>query len=192
LFNTLTQDNLVLRNVGTYDLAISVNEVRQNPSDIRANNIALGSGGFNIPSLLGVASTAPYFHSGRAPTLAAVLDGTADGSGSGTRHHFVPNAADRDNLAAFLASIDDSTPPVPFSTAPPAIFKSLAFDAPLDQLTIDMIGLPDQAYTMESTTNMRTWRTRRSFRAGPVGEFRVIDERPPVPAPREFYRFSIR
>jgi hypothetical protein len=47
--------------------------------------------GFNIPSLLSVHETAPYFYSGLAQTLEEVLNGSADNFG-GVRHHFVNDA----------------------------------------------------------------------------------------------------
>ena len=59
------------------------NEIRANAA---ANTQARGALGFNVPSLLSVFASAPYLHSGAAPTLDAVLDnethrkaGRADG-----------------------------------------------------------------------------------------------------------------
>jgi cytochrome c peroxidase len=46
-----------------------VNEARPNPADIGQRIAALGAKGFNIPSLLGVGNTRPYFHNGMATTL---------------------------------------------------------------------------------------------------------------------------
>jgi DNA-binding beta-propeller fold protein YncE len=82
-----------LRDVGTL-----------NPADVR------GAGGFDVPSLLDVGSTAPYLHDGSLLTLTDLLD-------SG---HPLPTAgqpqsltdAERDALLAFLLSIDAETPPV--------------------------------------------------------------------------------
>jgi hypothetical protein len=103
----------VLINVGTFTLGGGrTNEVRSDPADISRAIAPLGANGFNIPSLLSVHETGPYFYSGLAQTLEAVLDGSQDGNG-GTRHHFVANATERAQLIAFLRSIDDTTPTFP-------------------------------------------------------------------------------
>ncbi len=188
---TLTQGNLVSRNVGTYNLAGSVNELRQNASDVRTYNIALSSGGFNIPSLLGVHATAPYFHSGRARTLEEVLDGTADGTG-GSRQHLVASAADRADLAAFLRSIDDTTPPIAFSSAGPGQFVSLAIDAPNHLFQMHASGTPNQVYTVEKSGDLLDWETLRSYNTGPTGTFAPVDWYFPELFPHQFYRFGIR
>jgi len=99
----------VLLNVGTFTLAGGrTNEIRFNGADISQAIAPLGANGFNIPSLLSVNETAPYFYSGLAQTLDQVLDGSQDGNG-GVRHHFVTLATDRTKLIAFLRSIDDKT-----------------------------------------------------------------------------------
>ena len=103
----------VLTNVGTFTLGGGrTNEVRFNGADISQAINPLGANGFNIPSLLSVHETAPYFYTGLAQTLADVLNGSQDGNG-GTRHHFVPNATQRAQLIAFLRSIDETTPVFP-------------------------------------------------------------------------------
>lgn len=102
----------VLINVGTFSAGGRANEVRANAADISQPIAPLGANGFNIPSLLSVHETAPYFYSGLAQTLDQVLDGSQDGNG-GTRHHFVTSAADRANLIQFLRSIDQTTPIFP-------------------------------------------------------------------------------
>jgi YVTN family beta-propeller protein len=84
-------------NVGTFDPA--------NPLEIRDNGaIALGGKGFNVPSLLGVGHSAPYFHDGSAPTLDDVF--ARHKLGSGTIATSVAGLAD---LKAFLDTIDGST-----------------------------------------------------------------------------------
>ncbi len=65
----------------------------------------LGAQGFDIPTLLGLHASAPYLHDGSAATLAAVPTEPAH-TGAGF------TAAETADLAAFLASIDDSTVPV--------------------------------------------------------------------------------
>ena len=103
----------VLLNVGTFTLGGGrTNELRFNGADISQAINPLGANGFNIPSLLSVHETAPYYYNGLAQTLGEVLDGSQDGNG-GTRHHFVPNATQRAQLIQFLRSIDQATPLFP-------------------------------------------------------------------------------
>jgi YVTN family beta-propeller protein len=109
---TATQGPNVLLNVGTFTLIGRDNEIRVNPADAGAAVAPLGANGFNIPSVLSVHETAPYFYSGLAQTLAQVLDGSQDNNG-GTRQHFVADPGQRADLIAFLRSIDDGTPIFP-------------------------------------------------------------------------------
>ena len=85
-------------------------EGRPNPADIGQRVNALGANGFNIPSLLGIATTAPYFHHGAAATLDQVFDGSLDGSGASPLRsvHHVVDAGQRQQLIAFLRAIDDT------------------------------------------------------------------------------------
>jgi len=103
-------ENGVLVDVGTFD-STRLHEVRVNPADVGARIVALGANGFNIPSLIGVGTSAPYYHDGIAPTLDAVLNGSADGFGASTLRtiHRVVDAAQRARLIAFLNSIDGDT-----------------------------------------------------------------------------------
>ena len=110
----------VLLDVGTFLGAGSFNEIRPDPADASNRISALGANGFNIPSLLSVAGTGPYFYSGRALTLQDVFNGTQDLNGSATLrgvHRIggsgVGTNGDRDALIKFLQSIDDSTTPSP-------------------------------------------------------------------------------
>ena len=105
----------VLLDVGTFApnaVGGRTNEIRFNGADVSQAISPLGVNGLNIPSLLSVHETAPYFYSGLAQTLEQVLDGSQDGNG-GVRHHFVAAPADRAALVAFLRSIDDTTPTFP-------------------------------------------------------------------------------
>jgi len=105
----------VLINVGTFAPNAPggrTNEIRFNGADVSQAIAPLGANGFNIPSLLSVHESAPYFYSGLAQTLEEVLDGSQDSNG-GTRHHFVTDPADRAALVAFLRLIDDTTPLFP-------------------------------------------------------------------------------
>jgi YVTN family beta-propeller protein len=113
LRNTVTQGANVLINVGTFTLGGGrTNEIRANLGDIGAAAAPLGANGFNIPSLLSVHETAPYFYSGLAQTLEEVLNGSQDSNG-GTRHHFVVDPSIRQDLIAFLRSIDATTTKFP-------------------------------------------------------------------------------
>jgi cytochrome c peroxidase len=88
-----------LENIGTFDPADPI-EIRQN------GNPALGARGFNVPSLLGVGSSAPYFHNGAAQTLEEVF--VQHGLAGGT----IATALDQGQqaaLLAFLQSLDAST-----------------------------------------------------------------------------------
>jgi hypothetical protein len=102
----------VLVNVGTFTTTGRFNEIRFNPADVSQAINPLGANGFNIPSLLSVHETAPYFYSGLAQSLNEVLNGSHDGNG-GTRVHFVANATQRAQLVQFLRSIDSTTPTFP-------------------------------------------------------------------------------
>jgi hypothetical protein len=109
LRQTLAQGANVLIDVGTFTLAGGrVNEIRFNGADISQAIAPLGANGFNIPSLLSVHATAPYFYNGLAQTLEQVLDGSQDTFG-GTRHHFVADPLQRADLIRFLQTIDQKT-----------------------------------------------------------------------------------
>ncbi len=114
------QINCVLRNVGTFPrtagsiqgltlaAAPPVREVR---ADMTTQ--ALGETGFNIPSLLGLALGAPYFHAGNARTLEEAFDELFDAHLMALKPGFLP-APDRPMairaLVQFLLSIGDETP----------------------------------------------------------------------------------
>jgi DNA-binding beta-propeller fold protein YncE len=100
----------VLQKVGTFTIAGRVNELRVNPADASVAADPLGANGLNIPSLLSVHETAPYFYSGLAQTLEEVLDGSHDGNDLANRPHFVTDPAKRADLIQFLRSIDPGTP----------------------------------------------------------------------------------
>jgi mono/diheme cytochrome c family protein len=106
------QINCVLRDVGTFNVAptgVPLKEVRQDMS-----TAAQGATGFNIPSLLGMVTGAPYFHGGAARTLEEALGDAFDGHRRAFAENFRPDATQVRQLAAFLLSIDeDATPPAP-------------------------------------------------------------------------------
>jgi cytochrome c peroxidase len=97
-----------LETVGTFNPATRAIEIKQN------GTAPLGTLGFNVPSLLGVGTNAPYFHDGAAQTLeASFLPHTLPGGGTiQTRL----SAAQRTNLLAFLRAIDGRSIIVPNET----------------------------------------------------------------------------
>ena len=70
--------------------------------------LGLGAAGFNVPSLLGVAYTAPYLHDGSAATLDALF--AAHQLVGTTSIADVLNATEQAEVKALLQSIDATTP----------------------------------------------------------------------------------
>jgi cytochrome c peroxidase len=103
-----------------------VREVRQDMT-----TPAQGATGFNIPSLLGLVTGAPYFHAGAARTLEEALDETFTGHHRALSENFTPSPVERQQLAAYLLSIDEDTPAVP----PPSV-QQLGFPYDLCQQTV--------------------------------------------------------
>lgn len=97
-----------LEDIGTFNFA--------NPIEIRQNGQApLGELGFNVPSLLGVGSDAPYFHNGAAQTLEEVFAQHLLPAGGQTIDQTL-SATDRQNLLVFLRALDGRTPIFPSDT----------------------------------------------------------------------------
>jgi YVTN family beta-propeller protein len=94
-----------------------INEKRSDTADVSNIVDAFGAHGFNIPSLLSVGGTAPYFHDGLAPTLLNVIDGSVDNqviAGTNVQVHLVPNTGtNQQDLINFLMSIDSTTTTFP-------------------------------------------------------------------------------
>jgi hypothetical protein len=120
------QINCVLRSVGTFPdqtqgentLGISAksNPVYELRDDMKT--LALGATGFNIPSLQGLATGAPYFHGGNARTLEEVFEPMFAAHHQALAPGFLASgdrAASVRDLVAYLLSIDDDKPsePVP-------------------------------------------------------------------------------
>jgi DNA-binding beta-propeller fold protein YncE len=107
---------LMLDNVGTFNVAspIEIRGAAAVAGQTTQGFAPFGAGGFNSPSLLGVALSAPYFHDGSAHTLEEVA----------TRHNLgatgtiAANLSQQDlaDLLAFVKSIDDDTAKVPNAT----------------------------------------------------------------------------
>jgi hypothetical protein len=109
----------VLREVGTYGVSpaeVGVEEIRQDMSTpAQGGGEAVGHG-YNVPSLFGQQTGAPYFHAGNARTLEELF------SDLFAAHHSALDAAcpepatctlseqDVDALVAFVLSIDEDTP----------------------------------------------------------------------------------
>ena len=112
--------------VGTFDPALFTDGVS---NEIRANNVAnvqaRGVLGINVPSLLSVFASAPYLHSGAAPTLDAVLENVTHRSAGTDGVDTLTNASDRREVVRFLKSIDRDTEPFPAGT-PPGSFCGMA------------------------------------------------------------------
>ena len=107
------QIQCVLRNVGTYGVGaagVGVNELRQDMVTLGQGNVE-GGKGFNVPSLLGLAIGAPYFHAGNARTLEEALTTTFQAHGEALTGGVDPvdTPAKVEELVQFLLSIDEST-----------------------------------------------------------------------------------
>ncbi|MGH9426170.1 MAG: hypothetical protein ACRD2L_07700, partial [Terriglobia bacterium] len=95
-----------LEDVGTFDPTKSI-EIKQNGA------APLGGLGFNVPSLLGVGTSAPYFHDGGAQTLESSF--IVHELGAGTIQTGL-NSTQRANLISFLRAIDGRSVIVPNET----------------------------------------------------------------------------
>ena len=96
-----------LEDVGTFNAASPI-EIRSNPANGAVDGRgALGVLGFNVPSLLGVNSSASYFHNGQAQTLDDVFVQHKLPGGATISSAF--SAGDLAVLANFVKTIDGST-----------------------------------------------------------------------------------
>lgn len=109
---TITGGQLVkfLRQVGTFN-ANAANELRANTFDVVPP--ANGELGINIPALLSIHASAPYFHSGACPDLECVLNNVAHRSAGTNGTDTLTKEKDRKRLVTFLKSIDAQTPIFP-------------------------------------------------------------------------------
>src|SRR5690606_2377262 len=95
--------------VGTFDI--------DGPADHRAEELrqsgqpAQGADGYNIPSLLGMSTGAPYLHNGSAETLDELFDPNGDFTDHlrAGNQVFSPTAQQLADLIAFVKSIDEDT-----------------------------------------------------------------------------------
>lgn len=112
---TAGQLNRFLCKAGTFDAALA-NELKGGGVAGQANTDgANGVLGINIPSLVSIADSGPYFHSGAAQTLDAVLENVQHRQ-LGTGVDTLSTAVDRAKLVKFLKSIDLTTTTFPEKT----------------------------------------------------------------------------
>lgn len=114
-----SQMSCALRSVGTYPGALSETQIGVSPPGVKVREVrgdmstpALGLLGYNAPSLLGLATSAPYLHAGNARTLEEVFTDTfAEHNGAFVFEGQFPGPGDRAvairQLVAFLLSLDD-------------------------------------------------------------------------------------
>jgi YVTN family beta-propeller protein len=113
---TAAQLNRFLCKVGTFD-ATKPNELKGGGVAGQVNTDgANGVLGINIPSLLNVFASGPFFHSGSARTLDEVLANVQHRSLGTGGVDTLGNADDRAKVAQFLASIDANAAPFPERT----------------------------------------------------------------------------
>ncbi len=110
---TAGQLNRFLFTVGTFDV--------NSPSELKGggvagqlnNDAANGVLGFNIPSLLALSASAPYFHNGSAQTLDEVLNNVTHRSSGTGGVDTLSSTSDRAKVVKFLNSIDLTTSTFP-------------------------------------------------------------------------------
>jgi cytochrome c553 len=107
----------MLDNVGTFNVASTI-ELR-GAAAINGQTTqgfpSFGLGGFNSPSLLGVAYSAPYLHDGSAHTLEEVFARHTVGAANTTIANSL-SAAEVAELLEFVRGIDDATATLPNAT----------------------------------------------------------------------------
>lgn len=112
---TAGQLNRFLCKAGTFDAAL-VNELKAGGVAGQLNTDGSnGVLGINIPSLISIAASEPYFHSGAAQTLDALLE-NVEHRKLGTGADTLTAPADRAKLVKFLKSIDLTTTTFPEKT----------------------------------------------------------------------------
>jgi hypothetical protein len=111
----IAQVACTLRNVGTFGLPND--DAGTNALELRPLNGALvraeGRGGYNVPSLYGLALGAPYLHHGQAPTLKDLFIDTRwtfhTNAGNANMSVLLGQGTKLDELTAFLLAIDATT-----------------------------------------------------------------------------------
>jgi cytochrome c peroxidase len=110
------QVSCVIRDLDTFGIPGDVagtNSLEVKDTGTRAQ----GAGGYNVPSLYGLAVGAPYLHHGQAATLEELFSDPAwlIHMQAGNQVFF-PNATEQQQLIAFLLSIDADTTEMPLPT----------------------------------------------------------------------------
>jgi YVTN family beta-propeller protein len=101
----------VVRKVGTFDVD---GPNMRGAAELRQNGMpAQGVDGFNVPSLLGMATGAPFLHNGAAAHLGQLLSNNFQLHLQAGNQVFAPSAQELADLIAFVQSIDDDTPTIP-------------------------------------------------------------------------------
>jgi YVTN family beta-propeller protein len=123
-FGNAANDQILclIRNVGTFPAAgtVGVGPAAVGIAELRQDMVTLGQGGaatsrgFNVPSLLGVQTGAPFFHGGNARTLEEVFDETffAGHHRSAVAQVFDPTDDQKRQLVAYLLSLDEAEPTI--------------------------------------------------------------------------------
>jgi DNA-binding beta-propeller fold protein YncE len=111
------QPLLMLDNVGTFNPTspIEIRGAAAVAGQSTQGAIPFGAGGFNSPSLLGVALSGPYFHDGSSHALEDVAARHRLGDAPATIASSM-TAEELADLLAFVRNIDDATPPMPNAT----------------------------------------------------------------------------
>jgi DNA-binding beta-propeller fold protein YncE/cytochrome c553 len=106
----------MLDSVGTFSPAnpIEIRGAAKVSGQTTEGFLPFGLGGFNSPSLLGVAYSGPYFHDGSAQTLEDVAARHNLGAAGTIATNL--NAQDLADLLSFVRSIDDATATMPNAT----------------------------------------------------------------------------
>lgn len=117
------QSFCALRNVGTFGIpgnAGATDSLELRPVAGQPPGRAEGRGGYNVPSLYGLALGAPYLHHGQSPTLRDLFSNNAwafhTNAGNANFSVTLAGAGKLDDLVAFLVSIDASTPEIDVPT----------------------------------------------------------------------------
>ncbi len=107
---------LMLDNVGTFNPAspIEIRGAAAVAGQTTQGFLPFGLGGFNSPSLLGVAYSGPYFHDGSSHTLEDVAARHKLGTAGTIASNL--SATDLADLLEFVKHIDDATPTMPNAT----------------------------------------------------------------------------
>ena len=67
--------------------------------------------GYNVPSLLGIDASPPFYHNGACESLACVVGNIKHRTQNGRQPDKLPNANDRALVVKFVQSIDSRTKP---------------------------------------------------------------------------------